>query len=300
MASTIHYQACPICASESIGKLYVAKDYTVSGELFEIWRCANCTAGFTQNVPDAATIGPYYAAESYVSHTDSKKGFINFVYHKVRSYALLTKKKLVTTLAKKSTGTLLDIGAGTGAFVHTMQTGGWDVTGLEPDATAAEQALLKYNIRLQSANTLYTLDAHQFDAITMWHVLEHVHDLHGYFKKFGELLKPSGVLVIAVPNYTSTDAKMYGQNWAALDTPRHLYHFSPASMEALAGKHGFTLVAKKAMWFDAFYVSMLTEQHKGRSMLKAILVGLWSNITALFDVDKCSSVIYAFEKNKGI
>ena len=297
MASTIHYQACPICASESIEKLYVAKDHTVSGESFEVWYCAKCSGGFTQNVPDAATIGPYYAAESYVSHTDSDKGIINNIYHKVRRFSLLTKKKLVAKLVGNNTGTLLDIGAGTGAFVHTMQTGGWNVTGLEPDATAAEQALLKYNIRLQSANTLYTLEAHQFDAITRWHVLEHVHDLHGYFKRFGELLQSSGVLVIAVPNYTSTDAKIYGQNWAALDTPRHLYHFSPTSMEALALKHGFTLVSKKAMWFDAFYVSMLTEQHKSGSLLKAILVGLWSNLTALLDVNKCSSVIYAFKKS---
>jgi 2-polyprenyl-3-methyl-5-hydroxy-6-metoxy-1,4-benzoquinol methylase len=296
MASTIHYQACPICASELIGKIYVAKDYTVSGELFEVWRCSTCSGGFTQNVPDAATIGPYYAAESYVSHTDSSKGFINSVYLKVRSYALLTKKNLVTKLVGKNTGALLDIGAGTGAFVNTMQSGGWLVTGLEPDATAAKQALLKYNIQLQTADTIYTLGSHQFDAITMWHVLEHVHDLHGYFKRFSALLKPEGMLVIAVPNYTSTDATFYQQNWAALDTPRHLYHFSPASMELLANKHGFKLVTKKAMWFDAFYVAMLTEQHNGGSFVKAILVGLWSNLTALLDVNKCSSVIYAFKK----
>jgi trans-aconitate methyltransferase len=296
MASTIHYQACPICASELIGKIYVAKDYTVSGELFEVWRCSTCSGGFTQNVPDAATIGPYYAAESYVSHTDSSKGFINSVYHNVRSYALLTKKNLVTKLVGKNTGALLDIGAGTGAFVNTMQSGGWQVTGLEPDATAAKQALLKYNIQLQTADTIYTLGSHQFDAITMWHVLEHVHDLHGYFKRFSEMLQTNGVLVIAVPNYTSTDATIYGKNWAALDTPRHLYHFSPASMKLLANKHGFSLVAKKAMWFDAFYVAMLTEQHNGGSFIKAIIVGLWSNLTALLDVNKCSSVIYAFKK----
>jgi 2-polyprenyl-3-methyl-5-hydroxy-6-metoxy-1,4-benzoquinol methylase len=296
MASTIHYKACPICASESIGKLYVAKDYTVSGESFEVWRCATCSGGFTQNVPDAATIGPYYASESYVSHTDSEKGFINNVYHKVRRFSLLTKKKLVLHLVHKPTGTLLDIGAGTGAFVHTMQTAGWQVTGLEPDTTAAKQALLKYNIQLQPAEHIYTLGSHQFDAITMWHVLEHVHDLHGYFKRFAELLQPSGVLVIAVPNYSSTDAKIYAQNWAALDTPRHLYHFSPASMALLANKHGFKLVTKKAMWFDAFYVAMLTEQHNGGSFVKAILVGFWANLTALLDVNKCSSVIYAFKK----
>ena len=296
MASIIHYNTCPICVSPSIGKLYVAKDYTVSGELFEVWRCNSCSGGFTQDVPDASTIGPYYAAESYVSHTDSSKGFINSVYHKVRSYALLTKKNLVTTLVGKKTGAILDIGAGTGAFAHTMLTAGWQVTGLEPDATAAKQALLKYNIQLAAADTIYTLEHHQFDAITMWHVIEHVHDLYGYFKRFFEILKTDGVLVIAVPNYTSTDASIYGKNWAALDTPRHLYHFSPTSMELIADTHGFKLVIKKAMWFDAFYVAMLTEQHNGGSFIKAILVGLWSNVTALLDVNKCSSVIYAFKK----
>ena len=290
MASTIHYNTCPICASPSIGKLYVAKDYTVSGELFEVWRCNSCSVGFTQDVPDASTIGPYYAAESYVSHTDSSKGFINSIYHKVRSYALLTKKKLVTRLVGKNTAALLDIGAGTGAFAHTMLNAGWEVTGLEPDATAAKQALLKYNIQLQPADTIYALGSHQFDAITMWHVLEHVHDLHGYFKRFSEILKTDGVLVIAVPNYTSTDASIYGKNWAALDTPRHLYHFSPVSMKLIADTHGFKLVIKKAMWFDAFYVAMLTEQHNGGSFIKAILVGLWSNVTALLDVNKLSLI----------
>src|SRR5688572_15174261 len=96
----------------------------------------------------------------------------------------------------------------------------------------------------------------------MWHVLEHVHQLHEYLNRLKELLRAQGTLLIAVPNYTSYDAAAYGKTWAAYDVPRHLYHFSPESMRGLFQKHGLQLKAIKPMWFDSFYVSMLSEKYK--------------------------------------
>ncbi len=132
----------------------------------------------------------------------------------------------------------------------------------------------------------------------MWHVLEHVHQLHEYVEQLKNLLAENGRLLVAVPNFTAYDASHYREHWAAYDTPRHLYHFSPASMKQLMQQHGLEVMQTKPMWFDSFYVSMLSEQYKNGkgNIIKAFLIGLVSNVKALFDKEKCSSVIYVIKK----
>lgn len=293
-AALVNYTHCPFCHSAAIQPVLTAKDHTVSHTSFEIWHCTHCTNRFTQAVPGLMDIGPYYQSVEYISHSDTAKGLINRLYHWVRSYTLGTKRKLVQKAAGRERGLLLDIGAGTGAFVTTMLAAGWKVTGLEPDSIARENAKVKHGIELHSADDIYSLPPSSFDVITLWHVLEHVHDLQGYFKQFKVLLKPGGKLVIAVPNYTSKDAAAYAQFWAAWDVPRHLYHFSPAGMQHLAHLQGFNIQSIHPMWFDAFYVSMLSEQYKNGkpNLISAVLKGLSSNLAALGDKRKCSSLIY--------
>lgn len=269
----------------------------MSKQTFSVWHCSACTLRFTQDIPVVSEIGKYYQAEAYVSHTDTKKGLINRLYHIVRNYTLQTKRRLVQKATGMPKGALLDVGAGTGAFAAAMQQAGWAITGLEPDDTARTNAKTQHNLDLQSPDNLFTLPANSYNAITMWHVLEHVHELHKYLDTYNRLLKSNGRLIIAVPNYTSYDAQVYQQYWAAYDVPRHLYHFSPQSMQQLAAQHGFTIQQYKPMWFDSFYVSMLSEQYKnGGGLLKALWNGLCSNLKAIGDVKKCSSVIYVMGK----
>ncbi|NCI46183.1 class I SAM-dependent methyltransferase [Sediminibacterium soli] len=298
MPEKIHYHHCPACQSADIQYSLAAKDHTVSGEDFTIWECGNCSLRFTQDVPDQSGIGRYYASEEYVSHTDTKEGLVNRLYHLVRNHTLQTKQKLVQTRSGKRMGALLDVGAGTGAFSDTMQRAGWSVTGLEPDATARKNAREKYGLSLLSPEELYHLPPSQFDAITLWHVLEHVHDLQGYLEKFHRVLKPGGKLIIAVPNYTSYDARVYGEYWAAYDVPRHLYHFSPLSMRKLSAAKGFAMESIHPMWFDSFYVSMLSEKYRNGSgnLIGAAWNGLVSNLSAFSGTEKCSSLIYVLGK----
>lgn len=298
MASKINYDHCLCCGSAAINKVFECKDYTVSNEYFEIWKCNTCTFRFTQDVPDEASIGAYYQSSEYISHSDTKKGLINRLYHFVRNFTLKAKLNLVKGVTGVKYGVLLDVGSGTGAFANTMQQAGWNVTGLEPDEIARINALSNYKLNLQELSNLKNLNSQTFDAITLWHVLEHVHELHGYLEKFFEILKPNGRLVIAVPNYTSYDARLYQQYWAAYDVPRHLYHFSPKSMAILLKQKGFEVEAIKPMWFDSFYVSMLSEkyQHGKDSFINAMLAGMISNLKALFNKKKCSSIIYIVKK----
>ena len=294
----IHYTACPICNSNDIKEQLTAKDYTVSQKQFAIWHCNACAARFTQDVPAQDAIGAYYASENYISHSDTKKGIINSLYHLVRKRTLNGKRRLVINETGVGKGTILDIGCGTGAFLQTMKEAEWNITGLEPDDVARNKAAELYNIQPREPGKLFELPVASFNAITMWHVLEHVHELHAYIKQIAALLAANGKAFIAVPNYTSKDADIYKEFWAAYDVPRHLYHFSPQSMETLLSQHGLKLVAVKPMWFDSFYVSMLSEQYKNGkgNIVKAVLNGFISNLKAWGNTRKCSSIIYVISK----
>ena len=299
MPELVHHSFCPACSSPSIQPTFSVVDYTVSKESFTIWNCKNCSLHFTQDAPNLNNIAPYYQSNNYVSHSDTKEGLINKLYHLVRTHTLKQKYALIKNSTKLAKGNLLDIGAGTGAFANTMQKNGWEVVGIEPDAIAREQAIKNHQLQLQLPENIHHFEAASFNVITLWHVLEHVHDLKGYFEHFKKLLSSQGQLIIAVPNYTSQDAQHYGQYWAAYDVPRHLYHFSPQSMESLATQYGFNLKSIHPMWFDSFYVSMLSEQYKNgnANLLKAFWNGFLSNCKAIFNNRKCSSVIYVFTKN---
>ncbi len=290
----IHYSLCPLCKSISIQPVFAAKDFTVTQEQFQVWKCNNCTLMFTQDIPGQGEIGKYYQSTSYISHSDTQEGFINKLYHRIRKKTLLSKKNLVQKETRLQQGNILDVGCGTGAFLNNMQQAGWRITGLEPDEGARKIAQSLYNIQPLPAQKIFELPVAEFDAITAWHVMEHVHQLHEYISQLKKILKSNGRIFIAVPNYTSNDASIYQSYWAAYDVPRHLYHFSPESMNILMEMHGMKVEKTKPMWFDSFYVSILSEQYRNGkgSIVKAFWIGLVSNFKAMFNKTKCSSVIY--------
>jgi SAM-dependent methyltransferase len=296
MGSIITRINCPCCGSKSIGKVLASKDYTVSKEIFEIWECANCTIRFTQCVPDQDSIGYFYKSDTYISHTDTGKGLINKCYKIARGYTLNWKINLVKRSLDISlqTVSLLDIGTGTGAFLHKAFTFGWLVTGLEPDEGARKICKDKYDLQPEPPEIIFKLPPEEYDVVTLWHVLEHVHQLHEYMDQVKRVLKPKGVALIALPNYTSKDAQHYKGHWAAYDVPRHLYHFAPTAVRQLAEKHEMRVDSMKPMWLDALYIAMLSEGYKnGKSNLAAALLnGLRSNLHALKINAACSSLVY--------
>ena len=294
----VTYSQCPVCNSEAIENAIVAKDYTVSNEKFTIVKCKDCTHKFTQHVASQNEIGRYYASENYISHSDTQVGLVNKLYHSIRKRTLAAKQQLLQTETGLDNGNVLDIGCGTGAFLNTMKTAGWKIEGLEPDFTARKKAAELYNITPLSSEKIYELEEFAYDAITMWHVLEHVHELQAYIAQLKKMIRTKGKIFIAVPNYTSYDAQHYLEYWAAYDVPRHLYHFSPKSMRTLLHGQGLKIDKIKPMWFDSFYVSMLSEQYKnGKSnLVKAFCIGLLSNFQSIFNKEKCSSLIYIISK----
>lgn len=298
MKGIVHYTQCPVCGSGDLTEAGKPKDNTVSGEFFTLLDCGGCKLRFTQDVPDAASIGVYYKSEDYISHTNTAKGLINSLYHSVRKRTLQGKRKLVFSTTGLAKGKLLDVGSGIGSFVHEVKEHGWQVTGLEPDPDARKVGNEQYGIELEPISRLYQLEPGSFDAITLWHVLEHVHDLHAYIQQLRRLLTEKGKIFIAVPNYTSRDAASYKENWAAYDVPRHLYHFSPHAIDVLMQKNDLKVLQYKPMWYDSFYISLLSSKYKNGSTnwLGAFFTGLASNFAALKNVKRCSSVIYIISK----
>jgi 2-polyprenyl-3-methyl-5-hydroxy-6-metoxy-1,4-benzoquinol methylase len=298
MNDLVHYTQCPVCSSTDIKNVLTVKDHSVSGQSFQLAQCGVCTLRFTQDVPGAASIGPYYKAEGYISHTNTSKGLVNRAYQFVRKRTMVGKRKLIEKTTGITKGQLLDLGSGIGSFVNEMRQNGWQVSGLEPDSDARKVAKELYQLDISDTNVFYQLPAGSFDAITMWHVLEHVHDLSAYIQQLKKILKENGRLLIAVPNYTSLDAEIYGEYWAAYDVPRHLYHFSPRSVQVLMEKHGLKVIQYKPMWYDSFYISLLSSKYKNgkTNWIAAPWNGLRSNLKAISNVKKCSSVIYVIGK----
>jgi 2-polyprenyl-3-methyl-5-hydroxy-6-metoxy-1,4-benzoquinol methylase len=283
---------CPACNATVTNHFLEVQDHFLSKEQFTLVKCSGCSLVFTTPRPPLNKIGDYYKSEEYVSHSSTKKGFVNSVYNKVRNYTLNQKVKLVRRLVVGRS--LLDVGAGTGHFLKRAQDSGFSVLGLEPDEDARRVAKEQNGIDLNNLDRLHELQAGSFDCITMWHVLEHVYDLRRDAQQVSRLIKQNGVWIIAVPNHTSFDAQHYGPFWAAYDVPRHLYHFSPASIIPFVEQLGFHFEEMLPMKFDAYYVSMLSEKYKGGSLINALRIGWLSNLRS--KNGKCSSQIYIFRK----
>lgn len=287
---------CPVCNSKDFESFLDCKDYTVSQEIFHIVSCKDCSFKFTNPRPSDDSIGAYYKSDEYISHTNTKKGLINRLYHLVRNYTL--RKKLGLVEGYVSRGTILDYGCGTGMFLNTCKEAGWNTFGFEPDPDARKISQnLSLSVSGSKADLLSSLNGRKLDIITMWHVLEHVTDLKETLEFFKANLSETGTLIVAVPNYTSNDAKHYRQFWAGYDVPRHIYHFDLTTVSRLLGQYGFKHTRSLPMKFDSFYVSMLSEKYKsGRiNYLSAFLQGLKSNLLAK-DSNAYSSVIYIFKR----
>jgi 2-polyprenyl-3-methyl-5-hydroxy-6-metoxy-1,4-benzoquinol methylase len=249
-------------------------DYSVSKEVFDLHHNPEFDMLITFPKPSLEKLPSYYESDDYISHTDGKRSLFEKMYHFIKGIALKKKLKLINSQSAK--GKLLDIGAGTGDFLAVAKNDGWQTVGIEPSAKAKEIAIKK---GVNFAPDLASLESNSFDIITMWHVLEHVPNLEEYISELKRLIKPTGTIIIAVPNFKSYDAKYYGEFWAAFDVPRHLWHFSKTAIKKLFAKENLKLVEVLPMKFDSFYVSLLSEKYKNGKMnfLKAFWIGFKSN-----------------------
>lgn len=269
------------------------KDHFLSQEEFEIVETS--TKGVYKTSPIPSNIGKYYESENYISHHQDSGSLKERVYKFLQSFNLKYKKNILIERIPKQ-AKVMDYGCGAGEFVKYIEND-FEAIGFEPDYDARSAAQSKVSKAKIIADAT-TIEDKSLDAITLWHVFEHIENQEEILNLFHSKLKENGLLIIAVPNPTSYDAKYYKEYWAAYDVPRHIFHFSKNGMINLfESKRDWKLRKIKPLLLDSFYISLLSEKYKKSPLfwLKAPIVGLISNVKASIS-NEYSSLIYIIEK----
>lgn len=268
------------------------KDHFLTKEDFEL--SETDIPGILKTASLPTDLARYYESADYISHHQDAGSLKEKLYKFLQIFNLSYKKNIL----KEFIGTeknILDYGCGAGEFVKFIEKD-YHVLGYEPN-DSARNAAIKKAPKAKIINNIEELDDKSLDAITLWHVFEHIENQQDILNIFYKKLKSNGLLIIAVPNHTSDDAKRYKEFWAAYDVPRHIFHFSKNGMEKLMNGKNWHLKKIKPLLLDSFYISMLSEKYKNSQLfwLKGMFYGMISNIKAS-KTGEFSSLIYIIEK----
>ena len=193
--------------------------------------------------PDSAEIAHHYPRELYDPHLHQQNSstFSSKAYLAARALLLRYRGRLILqeTSKPRQQVRVLEIGCSTGDLLNYFHLKKGiplsNLAGVESDAEAASHAQQVYNLKV--SRSLPDASDSKFECIVLWHTLEHIHAINETLDHVAEHLAPDGVLIIALPNPESYDAKHYRENWIAWDAPRHLFHFMPGTLEKLLEQH---------------------------------------------------------------
>lgn len=229
---------CVLCHSDNSSKCFLSNDFFENP--FEIRKCLTCKTYFLHPLPNESLLDKYYN-ESYFGKSGSK--FKNPVIEKAIDYFRKSRaRKLSKSISDRAK--VLDIGCGNGNFLNYLsEFGSYELHGIERNELAAQRALLHTNLKVQSR----PLDAksfpeNYFDAVTMFHVFEHVSNPTEVLTIISKILKSGGVFRISVPNIQSFQALIFKGNWLHIDTPRHLFFLKPDDMIKTIESYGFKVI----------------------------------------------------------
>lgn len=215
--------------------LFSQKGWTVN-------KCNSCGLGVLDPRPSQDELAALYRAPYFVGHydegvaprTEAMRKRLSQERHRTKFFSRL-----------KKAGRILDVGCGRGYFLMACREHGFDVQGFDVSEDGAAYVRETLGIPVQTGMLEEAFEDSSFDVITLWHSLEHTSDPAKYLEFAGRWLRPDGILVIDVPNYTSTDARMKWDAWEDWDLPYHLFHFTPKSLDMLLHRHGFIVIRRK-------------------------------------------------------
>jgi SAM-dependent methyltransferase len=231
---------CGICGGSSGEFLFFARDlnFRTTGEAYSIVRCGSCGTAQTLPQPAEDSLGQFYPPSYYPTG-----GYAPAYYAGTIRPSQQAKLSIVRRF--RSSGTLLDVGCGAGFFVREASDAGFAAEGVEFSREAVEFGRKEGGVRLTQGDLLSSeFPENTYDVVTLWHVLEHLPRPVETLKKIRTLLKRGGILVIAVPNFGSLQARLFRDRWYHLEVPRHLFHFTPGALRGLLAGQGFDVKAE--------------------------------------------------------
>jgi len=291
-----HLTTCPSCGSNQIHHYINVPDYYYSKAVFPIDECNNCGLRFTQDRPTSIEIGNYYDSANYASHQSKQKESVFLkVYQVARDLMFNEKFKLVRQF-KPEWKDVLDYGTGEGFFVEYLLNKGKSAVGIEPSEIARANFFKRTGKEL-FANLQSLPKILSFQVITLWHVLEHIHDLKETMQGLTERIQPNGIMVIAVPNQKSKDLKDFGTEWAAWDVPRHLYHWDENSLEHFMKSLGLNRIYTSQLPLDPIYIGMISAKYQSKGPITGILKGIKSYFHGKSNPSEGSTLLTVWMKN---
>ena len=275
---------CIICSNKNAHHFITLNDrLNKTSQKYNLLQC-RCGFIYLNPRPPSKEIHKYYRSLSYDPHTKLSNSMWKMFYRNVQQLTMRWKYSIIKQYYNK--GSLLDIGGGKGEFAEFIHKKGWDVM-MQDNIT--ENYHRKQNISFsKELNNIPPVK--KYNVITLWHSLEHIHNIKGLFNSIHKLLKESGTLIIAVPNMNAPERKFYKDNWAPYDAPRHLYHFNFDSLNKLCRQNGFDIIRKYSLFQDMPYNVLLSiNSYSPLQISKAVFVMIYSFISTLFRGPKYSS-----------
>ncbi len=259
-------ERCPACGAEGSELLIQeAPDLLTSSPrcTFNVWRCQSCESAFVSPRPRKEHMGVFYPASEYLPITDLEslssktmgKPGNGRVKRAVRRLCDLPYRLRYgspgTTFPPFGNRRILDVGCGQGLYLADMHKEGWDVYGCDISREKVEclsRVFGPHHVLLGEVDAL-SFPGGFFDAVSLWHVIEHLYDSASALQRVYELLRPGGRLVIGTPNATSPEARTFGRWWVGYDVPRHLVVFSRRSLLAQLERAGFAVTGvRPSLW----------------------------------------------------
>lgn len=253
---------CLVCNEKEIIPLFETHDRMFDVDaIFTVKRCQRCGLVFIDPIPEDTILKKHYPSKNYYSYqeTEEKGFFYRLRSYLVRHYYKATLFSLIfSSLVQKvpalpkqvedqftdSGGKILDLGCGSGDTIFLLQELGWDVYGLEIDrkavSIARERGLL--NVKYGGYEKIDNFPNNYFDAIRLYHVIEHLNNPTRCLRLIYKKLKPRGELIMGTPNIDSLTSRVFKKFWYNLDIPRHLFLFSPKTLSRMTKEEGFSRI----------------------------------------------------------
>lgn len=277
-------EKCEACGEARSPSFFMkAPSVRAPGEIFSIVRCGACGFLWTQNPPDEVSIGRYYTTEDYTPH----KSRLPLPFRLIRRFRHDGKCRMM----RGAPGFVVDVGCGNGTFLVEARRRGWKTLGVEP-AESARKLCQEAGIDTIRPADMGNIPAASADVVTLWHSLEHVHDLTGTLRECRRMLRPGGRLLIGVPNIASPLAAAYGEHWAGLDMPLHLWHFTPESMDKILRLHGFASPEILPTWTDDLICAILSERFAKGFFARGVLRGTVSALKGWLRPTEAACPVY--------